>query len=229
LPVCSAWEREGLQAGFQVSAAAEAHMQLRPAFVPPQGESRSDTWIVFELAKRLGLADQFFGGAPEAALTATLAPTGLTPEVLRAAPGGIALALETRYRKYEQSGFATPSGRLELHSERLRSVGLDPLPDYIAAGVPRDPRFPLTLTTAKWPQYCHSQQRNQPSLRKRMPEPLVETSPGNGGRARHPRRRLVGSDHVDGQHARPRQARSASRARSGVRPIRLVAIPGWGG
>ncbi|PIX96654.1 MAG: hypothetical protein COZ24_09500 [Hydrogenophilales bacterium CG_4_10_14_3_um_filter_63_21] len=31
LPVCSAWEREGLQAGFQASAAAEAQVQLRPA------------------------------------------------------------------------------------------------------------------------------------------------------------------------------------------------------
>ena len=177
LPVCSAWEREGLQAGFQVSAAAEAQVQLRPAFVPPQGESRSDTWIVFELAKRLGLAEQFFGGNPETALAEMLAPAGLTPEALRAAPGGISMALETRYRKYEQNGFATPSGRLELHSERLRGVGLDPLPDYVAAGVRHDPRFPLTLTTAKWPQYCHSQQRNQPSLRRRMPEPLVELHP----------------------------------------------------
>jgi anaerobic selenocysteine-containing dehydrogenase len=177
LPVCSAWEREGLQAGFQVSAAAEARVQLRPAFVRPQGESRSDTWIVFELAKRLGLAEQFFGGDPEAALAAMLAPAGFTPEALRAASGGIALALETRYRKYEQSGFATPSGRLELHSERLRAVGLDPLPDYVVSNVPPDPRFPLTLTTAKWPQYCHSQQRNQPSLRRRMPEPLVEIHP----------------------------------------------------
>jgi anaerobic selenocysteine-containing dehydrogenase len=177
LPVCSAWEREGLQAGFQVSAAAEAQVQLRPAFVPPQGESQSDTWIVFELAKRLGLAEQFFGGDPEAALAQMLAPAGLTPEALRAAPGGIALALETRYRKYEQNGFATPSGRLELHSEWLRGVGLDPLPDYVAPTATNNPRFPLTLTTAKWPQYCHSQQRNQPSLRRRMPEPLVELHP----------------------------------------------------
>ena len=177
LPVCSAWEREGLQAGFQVSAAAEAQVQLRPALAPPQGESQSDTWIVFELAKRLGLADQFFGGDPEAALAQMLAPAGLTPEALRAAPGGINLALETRYRKYEQSGFATPSRRLELHSERLRAVGLDQLPDFVAPNVPHDSRFPLTLTTAKWPQYCHSQQRNQPSLRKRMPEPLVEIHP----------------------------------------------------
>ncbi|PIV87421.1 MAG: hypothetical protein COW48_11570 [Hydrogenophilales bacterium CG17_big_fil_post_rev_8_21_14_2_50_63_12] len=145
--------------------------------VAPRGESRSDTWIVFELAKRLGLAEQFFGGDPESALAQMLVPTGLTPEDLRAAPGGIALQLETRYRKYEQNGFATPSGRLELHSERLRGVGLDPLPDYVASNVLPDPRFPLTLTTAKWLQYCHSQQRNQPSLRKRMPEPLVEIHP----------------------------------------------------
>jgi len=47
LPVCTAWEREGLQAGFQVDAVAEARVQLRPALVPPRGESRSDTWIVF--------------------------------------------------------------------------------------------------------------------------------------------------------------------------------------
>ncbi len=177
LPVCSAWEREGLQAGFQVSAAAEAHVQLRPAFVPPRGESRPDTWIVFELARRLGLADRFFGGDPEAALAATLAPTGLTPEALRAAPGGLALPLKTRYCKYREHGFATPGGRFEFHSARLAEAGLDPLADALPAGFPPDPRYPLILTTAKWPQYCHSQQRHLPSLRRRMPEPLVELHP----------------------------------------------------
>jgi anaerobic selenocysteine-containing dehydrogenase len=177
LPVCTAWEREGLQAGFQVGAAAEAHVQLRPAFVPPRGESRSDTWIVFELAKRLGLADQFFGGDPGKALEHVLAPAGITAGRLRAERRGIALPLETRYRKYLQGGFATPSGRVEFHSERLRSAGQDPLPDFAAPAVPRGQDFPLTLTTAKWPQYCHSQQRNQPSLRRLMPEPLVEIHP----------------------------------------------------
>jgi anaerobic selenocysteine-containing dehydrogenase len=34
-----------------------------------------------------------------------------------------------------------------------------------AADLIADARFLLTLTTAKWPQYCHSQQRHQPSLR----------------------------------------------------------------
>jgi anaerobic selenocysteine-containing dehydrogenase len=178
LPVCTAWEREGLQAGFQVSAAAEAHVQLRPALVPPRGESRSDTWIVFELAKRLGLAEQFFGGDSEAGLAHVLAPAGLTPEALRAHRRGVSLPAPTRYRKYRQTGFATPSGRVEFYSEALRGAGRDPLPDFVAPAVPREARFPLTLTTAKWPQYCHSQQRNLPSLRRRMPDPLVEIHPG---------------------------------------------------
>ncbi len=177
LPVCTAWEREGLQAGFQVGASAEAHVQLRPAFVAPQGDSRSDTWIIFELAKRLGLTEQFFGGDPQAALAATLAPTGLTPEQLRAAPGGITLNLHPRYRKYEQQGFATPSGRLEFYCDRLHRTGQEALPDGHAAALEAAPGLDLRLITAKWPQYCHSQQRNLPSLRRRMPEPLVEIHP----------------------------------------------------
>lgn len=183
LPVCTAWEREGLQAGFQVGAAAESLVQLRPAFVPPQGESRSDTWIIFELARRLGLGDQFYGADAESGLRAMLEPAGLTPEALRAAPGGITLELATRYRKYEQHGFATPSGRLELHSERLRDIGQDALPACRPLpAAPAAAGFDLTLITAKWPQYCHSQQRNLPSLRRRMPEPLLEIHPQTAAR-----------------------------------------------
>ena len=38
LPVASCWEREGLQAGFMVSQAAESWVQLRPAVASPPGE-----------------------------------------------------------------------------------------------------------------------------------------------------------------------------------------------
>jgi anaerobic selenocysteine-containing dehydrogenase len=46
-------EREGIADGFRVSQEADALWQLRKAVVPPRGESRSDRWIAFELAKRL--------------------------------------------------------------------------------------------------------------------------------------------------------------------------------
>ncbi|MBZ0093638.1 MAG: molybdopterin-dependent oxidoreductase [Sulfuricellaceae bacterium] len=190
LPVASPWEREGLAAGFMVSQEADALLQLRQAVVPPRGESRSDAWIAFELAKRLGLARHFFGGDIEAGLRYMLEPCGVTPEQLRAQPQGVRLPLATRYREYEEKGFATPSRRVEIYSQALLDIGQAPLPHYLApaAGHERHPewreRYPLTLTTAKWVQYCHSQQRNLPSLRRKMPHPLVELHPDTAAQRR---------------------------------------------
>ncbi|HEU4805224.1 MAG TPA: molybdopterin-dependent oxidoreductase, partial [Nitrobacter sp.] len=93
LPVSSAWEREGIADGFRVNQEADALLQLRSAVVPPRGESRSDTWIVFELAQRLGLKDQFFDGDIDAGLESMLEPSNVTLETLRAHPEGVALPL----------------------------------------------------------------------------------------------------------------------------------------
>jgi anaerobic selenocysteine-containing dehydrogenase len=37
--------------------------------------------------------------------------------------------------------------------------------------------FPLTLTSAKTPTYCHSQHRNLARLRRLEPDPVAEISP----------------------------------------------------
>ncbi|PWC40021.1 molybdopterin-dependent oxidoreductase [Azospirillum sp. TSO35-2] len=175
LPVASPWEREGMQAGFLISPEAERLLHLRPRVLAPLAECRSDTRIVFDLAKRLGLSEHFFGGDPEAGLAHALADTGVSAEQLRATPGGVQVSLETALRKYEQTGFATPTGLVELYSTALLKVGQAPLPTFDDAAV--DNHFPLVLTTAKWPQFCHSQHRHLPSLLERMPEPLVEIPP----------------------------------------------------
>jgi anaerobic selenocysteine-containing dehydrogenase len=67
LPVASAFEREGLKIGFDISTDAQTMVQLRPAVVPPQGQARPDTDIIFDLAVRLGLGDAFWGGDVDAA------------------------------------------------------------------------------------------------------------------------------------------------------------------
>jgi len=186
LPVASCWEREGLQAGFMVDEAAEHWLQLRPAVVAPHGESRPDNEIIFALAQRLGLGAEFFDGDPEAGLRHQLEPTGLTPEALRASPRGVATSGQSTYRKYQSKGFATPSGRVELFSQRLQKIGDDPLPDYRppqispAARPDLAARYPLRLTCAKWTQFCHSQQRQIAALRRTMPEALVEIHPEAG-------------------------------------------------
>lgn len=183
LPVSSAWEREGIADGFRVNQEADALLQLRRAVVPPRGESRSDTWIAFELAQRLGLKDQFFSGDIDAGIEYMLEPSGVTLETLRANPEGVALPLTMEYRKYMQHGFATPTGRVEIYSQILHDIGQSALPDYVApaASVEKHSewlkRFPLRLTSAKWIHFCHSQFRNLPSLLNKMPDPLIEVHP----------------------------------------------------
>jgi anaerobic selenocysteine-containing dehydrogenase len=176
LPVASPWERSGLYPGFQISQQAESLIQLRPAVIPPLGESRSDSWIIFELAKRLGLGKHFSNGDIDAALQQMIGPTGLTIAELKSHPEGITLPLNTDYRKYQKQGFATPSRKLEIFSERFQRSGYSPVPRF-EDEEPDNSRYPLRLISAKWIAYCHSQQRHLPSLRKRMPEPLVELNP----------------------------------------------------
>jgi anaerobic selenocysteine-containing dehydrogenase len=111
-------------------------------------------------------------------MTHFLAPTGITPAMLRAAPRRVArVALTTDYRKYERNGFNTPSGRVEIYAEQLRAAGEPALPLFRAPPDDQTGLFPLLLTSAKTPLFCHSQHRNLPRLRRHAPDPLVEMSP----------------------------------------------------
>jgi anaerobic selenocysteine-containing dehydrogenase len=177
LPVASAWEREGLRVGFGLDQDACEPVQFRPAVVAPRGEARADIDIVFDLAVRLGLGNHFWQGDVEAALDHHLAPSGLGLAALRANPRGIRVPLETAYEKYRGAGFATPSGKIEIFSAALQAAGQPPLPEF-RAPFAEAPGFPLTLTSAKTPLYCHSQHRNLAKLRRLEPDPMAELSPG---------------------------------------------------
>jgi anaerobic selenocysteine-containing dehydrogenase len=189
LPVTTPFEREGLKLGFEVSPAAQSLVQLRQRVVEPLGEARSDTEIVFALACRLGLGDRFWDGDIEAAYRYQLGPSGVTLEALRENPAGVRVPLQTRYRKYAEhtngvpSGFATPTRKIELYSETFLEHGYPPLPHHEEPLIgPRSrpdlaQRYPLILTCAKSTQFCESQHRALPSLRRRVPDPEVELHP----------------------------------------------------
>jgi len=189
LPVASAFEREALKIGFEVSQEAQGHVQLRQKVVPPRGEARSDTEIIFDLATRLGLGTHFWEGDIQAAYQDQLSPTGVSMETLRAQPGGIQMPLESRYRKYAEEvdgarrGFDTPTHKIELYSEILLEHGYPPLPEYEEPQVSPisrpdlAERYPLILTCAKHTLFCESQHRGLPSLRKKALDPEVELHP----------------------------------------------------
>lgn len=190
LPVASAFEREGLKIGFEVNQDAQSLIQLRSAVVPPPGEARSDTEIVFGLATRLGLGAQFWNGDVAAAYRHQLAPTGVTLEQLRAAPGGVRVPLQTRHAKHAEEdangvprGFATPSRRVEVYSQVFLDHGYAPLPEFVeppigpVARPDLAARFPLVLTSAKSSVFCESQHRGLRSLRKHAPHPELTLHP----------------------------------------------------
>jgi anaerobic selenocysteine-containing dehydrogenase len=109
LPIASGWEREGLRVGFGLDQTACEYVQLRPAIVPPRGEARSDIDVVFDLAVRLGLGNRFWSGDVEAAFTYHLAPSGITPAMLRDAPRRtMRLPLEILTANTRRRGSARP-------------------------------------------------------------------------------------------------------------------------
>jgi anaerobic selenocysteine-containing dehydrogenase len=189
LPAATPFETEALRVGFEVSQAAQAHVQLRQPVVSPQGEARADSAIVFDVATRLGLGDRFWQGDIEAAWRHQLQPSGLSLDELRAEPRGVQVNVDTRYRKFADAtngaarGFHTPSRRIELYSETLLTHGYPPLPQFREP--PMSPRarpdlaaaFPLVLTSAKSTWFCESQHRALPSLRRHARDPEVELHP----------------------------------------------------
>lgn len=186
LPANMPWERDALKIGFEITQEAVETVQFRPQMLPQLGACKADYEIAIELAVRLGLADQFFGGDIRAGWNYQLAPLGVTVDALRRHPEGMRFPQPLHHEKYALArqdgtvtGFATPTRRVEIYSELMLEHGYAPLPGHIEpAESPladhADSRFPLVLTTAKSGWFVHSSHRHVASLRKKTPDPAIE-------------------------------------------------------
>jgi anaerobic selenocysteine-containing dehydrogenase len=186
LPAASSWESWHVGANVNPST-HESNVQLRPAVVSPRHECWPDMKIMFELAKKLGFGDKFWDGDIEAAFNYQFAPSNITVEKLKASPDNrITLDTPVEYRKFEKKdeagnyfGFPTPSKRIELYSISFKQQGHDPLPTWrepISFCFPQErvtDKYPLLLINTKVLEYCHSQHRALPFLRKRVPHPFL--------------------------------------------------------
>ncbi|OGA68986.1 MAG: molybdopterin oxidoreductase [Betaproteobacteria bacterium RIFCSPLOWO2_12_FULL_68_20] len=150
------------------------------------GECKSDEEIFVALARRmkLGLCEE----PVKEVLDRQLADggVGLTFDELKR-KGFVKLPF--RYRKYEERGFRTPTGRIELYSTRFEQLGYAPLPYYeeppespfSAPEVARE--FPLVLTTGgRIPFFFNSEHRQLANLRKAYREPRAEIHPDTAAR-----------------------------------------------
>ncbi len=150
------------------------HLYLMPKILEAPGETRDLPWVLRELASRLGLED-FFPWADTAGLLDTLldAPASrhATVAALRA-EGGVR-ALDVSHVAHPDLKFATPSGKLELYSERAATLGLPPLPVFEALGADA---YPLTLRQGRTLTHFHGfydHGRALPTLAAADPEPVL--------------------------------------------------------
>ena len=119
-----------------------------PAVATPRGEAWPDWKIVFELARHLDLGEHF--------------PWETGHDARQAQ------AVVMRQMPRPEGQFPTPSGKIELASERLRRAGQPAVPGAVDRPGP-NARFPLLLTTgARQPGFCNSQVRGVPVVESRV-------------------------------------------------------------
>ncbi|MGB9700002.1 MAG: molybdopterin-containing oxidoreductase family protein [Thermodesulfobacteriota bacterium] len=146
----------------------------RPKLVEPLDECWPDSMIINELAKRLG-QEKFFWPNLRACLDDILKPAGLNYDELKKIGY---FKGDWVYRKYEEKGFPTPSGKVEIYSSKFAEWGYDPLPTYREpVTTSSDSKYPLILTSAKDAYYFHSAYRNISSLRRLSPDPKLFIHP----------------------------------------------------
>lgn len=186
LPACSHLEKWGVAYTYNVCHSLP-YLMLRKKCIEPIGASWSEWKVFTELARRLGLGEQFPWKSEEELVQFELAPSGLSFDMLlHEKPEGTFYA----EKEYAIPGglFKTPSGKIELYSETMKQAGADPLPVYLEPHrSPRsaDPalleRYPLILSTGHRNFfYSHSQFRTVEALRKASPEPVAEMGPETG-------------------------------------------------
>jgi anaerobic selenocysteine-containing dehydrogenase len=180
LPACTSFERSELK--FY----AENYVIWTTPVIEPLWESRSDADVIFDLAKRIAPDDDLMQKGYEANVDWILEPTGLTVEELKKYPAGYAVKNVEKppYRKYEKSGFPTPSGKMEFASSVMEEANLDGLPTFQEPRLsPRSTpklteKFPLILTTgARLPMYIHSRTFRLSWTRGLRPDPMLDINP----------------------------------------------------
>ena len=187
------------------------------------GECWSDFKILGELARKLGLG-KYFWDDEEQFLDEVLKPTGMTFNEFREIA---VIPSIQQYRSYQEEGFKTPSGKVELYSDRLKEWGFDPLPVYYEQ--PETPysdpelarEYPLILTSSKSAYYRHSSGRQIGSLRDSHPDPVVEIHPETA--------RQLGIKEGDWAYIETRRGRIKQKARlsTGIDPRVVHADWGW--
>jgi len=163
------------------------HIYLTDQALDPYAETRSVARFISDVADGIGRSDIFPWDGQEGGVNALLAGLDggtLTVERLRQTDGRYERKIS--HVAYPEHRYQTPSGKIELYSERAARIGLDPLPAYAPPSeLPETApelaaRYPLVFKQGRTFTSFHGfydEARALPSLAKVNPGPELWISP----------------------------------------------------
>lgn len=173
LPATSSYENLDIYTSYWHS-----YIHLQEPVIEKVGESKSNAEVFRLLAKAMGFQDQAFAETEEEIIRKSLDPTvnpfldGITWEQLK----------EHSFVKVKRSSgpmfpvpLPTPSGKIELYSERMEKEGYPPLPVY--SPIKEDETYPLLFVSGPNHNFLNSTFSNNEKHRTMEKGPFLEIHP----------------------------------------------------
>jgi anaerobic selenocysteine-containing dehydrogenase len=145
----------------------------RPKVVDPPEECWPDIKVINELGRRVS-SPEYWHDNFEDFLEDLLKPSGLSYSEF--VDKGY-LKGPDRFKLYQEKGFKTPTGKVELKLSVAEKFKLKSLPEFTNLPEDDDPEYPLLLISGKSPNYLHSSYRWVDKIREKEAEPIVEIHP----------------------------------------------------
>jgi anaerobic dimethyl sulfoxide reductase subunit A len=184
LPTSTYMERNDLTTGGATPFYGYIRKVIEPLF-----ESKSQLEIVSELGKKLGVTA--YGEKTDEEWLREMLKESYVPDFDKFKEKGIykvplsepQVAFEKEIDDPEQNPFPTPSGKIEIYSQRLSEMEnpeIPPIPKYLETWESRndvlEKKYPLQLITTHFKRRTHSQFENVPWLRELVLQALLMNS-----------------------------------------------------
>ncbi len=151
----------------------EPYVSLRQPAVAPLYDTRPGWWIARELGMKLGLETYFPWKDAEEYLRNRVRLTGLDWERLKRDGAIRGPAQPIYFEEGAAAEFATDSGKIELYSAQLASLGFDPMPTFHDGEVEEPPPGYYRLLTGRAPSHTFGRTTNNRLLSETFHENAV--------------------------------------------------------
>ncbi|NNK82024.1 MAG: molybdopterin-dependent oxidoreductase [Flavobacteriaceae bacterium] len=174
LPECTYLERFD---GIRAATNREPSIAVRVPAVKPKYDSKPGWWVAKQIGERLGLGEYFKYDDYKEVIDWQLKQIGTSLDEMNKI--GVKHFPRKSGPLYLEDGenhvFPTASGKIELYSKELKSLGFSPLPEYTSH--PEPPQGFYRLNYGRAPMHTFSRTANNPNLSDLMEENKLWVNP----------------------------------------------------